>query len=177
MNKQFFKESGVLFLGLLLSCLLTLAISPLAERIVNIFIVVDYFCAVIIRLVASLLTVMGVFGALSYLLSYKTAEFRASRAVAEFTIATLVQLALSLLFKFSTFISGGVIYLAGIFEHGSYFDDTSKLEYIGIFDYLPAFFIFSALYLLAYVVCGRIGAAKRLKDRELLLSGKNNNNN
>lgn len=170
MKKRFFAEMGFVFIFIFSSCLVNLAVMEIAVKIVDLFVVVDYFTAVIVRLVVSAVTVSGMVGAINYLLSYKRAEFEIGVYSGSFWLATLVQLLLSVLFKFHPFIGGGSFYLAGLLEHGSSFDSSSAVEYIGIIDYLIAFVIFA---LFDYAVCavlGILGARKRKADREALVS-------
>ncbi len=172
MKKRFFAEIGFVFLFIFSACLVNLAVMEMAVRIVNLFIVVDYFCAVIIRLAVSAVAVSGTVGAINYLLSYRKAEFAFGFYSGVFWLSVLIQLLLSILFKFHPFVSGGSFYLAGLLEHGSGFDSSSAVEYIGIIDYLIAFVLLSLLNYAVYSVCGVLGARKRLADREAIMSDK-----
>ena len=75
-----------------------------------------------------------------------------------------------MLFKFHPFIGGGSFYLAGLLEHGSSFDSSAAVEYIGIIDYLISFVIFALFNYTVCVVLGILGARKRKADREALVS-------
>ncbi|MBQ7384192.1 MAG: hypothetical protein IJV72_05315 [Clostridia bacterium] len=172
MKKRLFSESGFVFLFIFSACLVNLAVMALAVKIVNLFVVVDYFTAAVVRLISSVVTVSGTVGAIVYFISYRKAEFEFGLASGAFWIATLLQLLLSVLFKFYPFIGGGSLYLAGFLEHGRYFDSLSSVEYIGIIDYLLAFVILALFNFAVYLLCGKLGAHKRLYDREKLLSEK-----
>ncbi len=174
MKKQFLKETGSMFLCIFAACLVNLAAMSLAVKIVNLFVEVDYFMAVIIRLIVSFVVVSGIIGAVTYLLSYKLAEFNAKSSLCTFSLAIVLQLLLCILLKFYPFIGGGTVYLAGIFESGAAFTSASYIEYIGFIDYLLAFVIFSAGYLVTLLICGKIGEKKRIRDREELLSNNQN---
>ena len=75
MKKRFFAEMGFVFLFIFSSCLVNLAVMEIVVKVVDLFVVVDYFTAVILRLVVSAVTVSGMVGAINYLLAYKKAEF------------------------------------------------------------------------------------------------------
>lgn len=171
MKNKFFVGSGVVFLCLFSATLLNLPIMALVLKAVDLFVEVDFFAEAIIRLVVSVMTVAGISGAVCYLVAYRSALFNTSLFLGNFSIAALVQLAISLLLKFATFIAGGTLYLAGLFEHGTGFTANEDIEFIGLIDYLLAFIILSLITVLTSIICGKIGAKKRLKDREELISG------
>ncbi len=171
MKNKFFVGSGAVFLCLFSATLLNLPIMALIIKAIDLFVEVDFFAEAIIRLFVSVLTVSGISGAVCYLVAYRSASFNASLFLGNFSISVLIQLAFSLLLKFAKFIAGGTLYLAGLFEHGRGFTATEDIEFIGLIDYLLAFFILSLITALTSIVCGKIGAKKRLKDREDLLSG------
>lgn len=173
MKKQLFKESGAMFLALFLPCLINLLVMDMAVRFADMIVEIDYFSAVVIRLVVSVIVVAGAIGAITYMLSYHTAEFNTKGSLLRLSLATVLQLALCLLLKFHPSVGGGVVYLAGIFEHGTGFSSGSDIVYIGIIDYLLAFFVISAVYFLTLVICGRMGVRVRLHRREDLTTKKN----
>lgn len=174
MKKQFFSMCGVVFLCIFGACLLNLVVMALVLKILNLFIVVEPFTEVVVRLVVSLLCVAGVPSAVAYLVSYRMARFDVKNALATFCAASVFQLLLALLLKFHPFISGGVLYLAGIFESGSSFANGADVEYVGIIDYLLAYAVCFVVGLLSYLVFGKLGTVKRLKDREELINQPKN---
>lgn len=169
MKKQFFSMSGVVFLCIFGACLLNLAVMSIVLKIANILVVISPFAEVVIRLAVSLIMVAGIPSAVAYLVSYKMAKFDTKNACGTFCVASLFQLLLALLLKFHPFISGGVLYLAGIFESGSSFANGADIEYIGIIDYLLAYVICFAFGLACYLVFGKLGMKKRIADREELM--------
>ena len=173
MKKQLLKETGTMFLCIFLPCLINLLIMNMAVRAADMLVEIDYFAAVVIRLVVSVLVVAGAMGAITYMLSYHTAEFDAKRSLLTFSLATVFQLLLCVMLKFHPFVGGGAIYLAGIFEHGADFSSGIDIVYIGLIDYLLAFFALSAIYLLTIMLCGRIGVRTRLRRREALMAENN----
>lgn len=172
MKKTFFIDSGIQFLYIFSACILNLLISGILLKMVDTFVLLDYSVLCIIRMAVSAIAVASILGALTYLLSYRKASFSAGYFTGTFFAGAALQLAISLLFKFRAFISGGVMYLAGIFEHGTALS-AEGWEYVGIIDYLLAFLIFTAVYYVTCVVCGKVAVKKRLRDRAELI-GENN---
>ena len=172
MKKNFLIDSGIMFIYIFSACISNLLIAGVTLKIIDAFVLLEYFALSTLKMAVSGIAVAGILGALTYLLSYRKASFSTGYFSAPFFAGTAVQLALSILFKFRTFISGGVMYLAGIFEHGS--DIYAEgWEYVGIIDYLLAFLIFTAVYYLNCIICGKIAVKKRLRDRAELI-GENN---
>ena len=172
MKKNFLIDSGIIFLYIFSACILNMLVSGLVIKIIDAFVLLEYFALNIAKMAVSGIVVAAILGALTYLLAYRKASFFARYFSATFFAGTAVQLALSILFKFRTFISGGVMYLAGIFEHGS--DIYAEgWEYVGIIDYLLAFFIFTAVYCLTCIICGKVAVKKRLRDRAELIGDNN----
>ena len=172
MKKTFFIDSGIQFLYIFSACILNLLISGILLKMVDTFVLLDYSVLCIIRMAVSAIAVAGILGALTYLLSYRKSSFSAGYFTGTFFAGAALQLAISLLFKFRAFRSGGVMYLAGIFEHGTALS-AEGWEYVGIIDYLLAFLIFTAVYYVTCVVCGKVAVKKRLRDRAELI-GENN---
>lgn len=172
MKKNFLIDSGIMFLYIFSACVLNLLIAGVTLKIIDAFVLLEYFALSTVKMAVSGLAVAGILGALTYLLAYRKASFSAGYFTGTFFAGAAVQLLLSVLFKFRTFISGGVMYLAGIFEHGTALS-AEGWEYVGIIDYLLAFLIFTAVYYVVCVVCGKVAVKNRLRDRAELI-GENN---
>lgn len=172
MKKTFFIDSGIMFLYIFSACILNLLIAGITLKIIDAFVLLEYFAISTVKMAVSGIAVAGILGALTYLLAYRKASFSAGYFTGTFFAGAALQLAISVLFKFRTFISGGVMYLAGIFEHGTALS-AEGWEYVGIIDYLLAFFIFTAVYYVVCVVCGKVAVKNRLRDRAELI-GENN---
>ena len=173
MKNKIFIGSGVMLLSIILACLLNVVAMWFVLKVVDLFVEVEFFGRIILSLVVSVIVISGLLGAVRYLVAYRSAEFDLSGFSLSYLFATLMQLVISLLLKFAPAVSGGTVYLAGIFEHGSQFSSVSDIEYIGLLDYVPAFFIFSVVIYAVNVACGVIGKKKRLKDRADTLSSEN----
>ena len=172
MKKTFFIDSGIMFLYIFSACILNLLIAGITLKIIDAFVLLEYFAISTVKMAVSGIAVAGILGALTYLLAYRKASFSAGYFTGTFFAGAALQLAISVLFKFRTFISGGVMYLADIFEHGTALS-AEGWEYVGIIDYLLAFFIFTAVYYVVCVVCGKVAVKNRLRDRAELI-GENN---
>lgn len=170
MKKTFFIDSGIMFLYIFSACILNLLIAGITLKIIDAFVLLEYFAISTVKMAVSGIAVAGILGALTYLLAYRKASFSAGYFTGTFFAGAALQLAISVLFKFRTFISGGVMYLAGIFEHGTALS-AEGWEYVGIIDYLLAFLVFTAVYYLTCIICGKVAVKKRLRDREELIGG------
>lgn len=173
MKNKIFTGSGVMLLSILFSCLLNIVVLWFVLKVVDLFVEVEFFGRIIMSIVVSTLVISGLLGAIRYLVAYRTAAFDLAGFSISYLFATLIQFAIAFLLKFAPAVAGGTVYLAGIFEHGSQFSNVSDIEYIGLLDYIPAFFILSAVVYVINVACGYIGKNKRLKDRAEILSSNN----
>ncbi len=170
MKKRFWFGVLVWLAALLGGCLVNLLVCAMAVKIVNLFIVVGFFEAAIIRTVASFVTLCGVVGALTYFESFKAADFSPWSTVAELATAGAGQLILSIPLMFYPFIAGGTRYLAGLIDMGERFDGADMIKEIYLWAYLASFVIYLAAELGCAVICGIMGKRKRLKQRSEILT-------
>lgn len=168
MKKQITTNAIGYLVCVLVACLLNLAVSALLVKIVNLFIVVEYFEAAVVRLISGFLTCGAVLGAMSFRQSYKSVEFRPMPLLASLALAGVAHLLLCLLFMFHPFISGGVRELAGVLALGDGFDGADMIEEIYLWTYLGAFWIDFAVQTAVVLICGCLGKRTRLKGRESL---------
>ena len=167
MKKNFLIDSGIIFFYLFAACLMNMFVTSIAIKIIDAFVFLEYFPLSIVKMALSLIIVSGILGTVIYLLSYRKAEFSAGGFTARFCVGAAAQLALSVIFGFHAFISGGVKYLAGVLEHGADLA-ADNWEFVGIFDYLIAFAVFAVVYLVVALICGKVAVKNRLRDREEL---------
>lgn len=168
MKKQITTNALGYLICMVAACLLNLAVSALLVRIVNLFVVVDYFSAAIIRIISGFLSCGAVLGAMTFRFGYKSVEFRPLLLLASLTLAALGHLALCLLFMFHPFISGGVRELAGVLAMGDAFDGADMIGEIYLWTYLGAFWIDFAVQAVVALVCTYLGKQMRLKGRETI---------
>ena len=173
MKKQITTNAIGYLVCMLVACLLNLAVSSLLVKIVNLFIVVEYFEAAIVRLISGFLTCGAVLGAMSFRQSYKSLEFRPMSLVASLALAGVAHLLLCLLFMFHPFVAGGVRSLAGVLALGDGFDGADMLDEIYLWTYLGAFLIDLGVRTAVTLTCGYLGKRTRLKGRQTLRGYEN----
>jgi hypothetical protein len=170
MKKQIFANSLIYFVCIIAACLINLAVSALVLKILNAFIVVDYFVSSIINAVISFVVVSGIIGAVMFYEGYKAAEFNVGLTAASFSLSGVYHLIISLVLMFYPFIAGGTRYLAGLMSLWDSFDGIEAVADIYLWAYLVAFVIYFAVQLGVALCCGVWGKNKRLKNREELLA-------
>ena len=168
MKKQFLINSLIYFIAIIGACLVNLAASSLVMKIVNLFVVVDYYIGAIICTVVAFIIVCGVLGALSFFESFKSVEFAPMKLLVTITIAGVFHLAVSTLLGFHPFIAGGTRYLAGLISMGEKFDSATNVADIYLWEYLLAFAIYLLLNIIAVELGGFWGKRFRIKNRESL---------
>ncbi len=173
MKKRFWLGVLLNLVALIGACLVNLLVCSVAIKIVNLFIVVNFFEAAIIRTVMSFVTLCGVIGALTYFEGFKNAEFLPLSTAAELVTAGVGQLVLSVPLMFYPFIAGGTRYLAGLLDMGASFDGSEKIKEIYLWTYLASFVIYLAAELCAAIALGIVGKKMRLKQRREIFAGQN----
>lgn len=168
MKKQFFVNSLVYFVAIFAACLVNVAVSALVLKILNLFIVVDYFIGAICCAIVAFIVVGGVVASLSFFESYKSVEFAPGRILGSVGLAGIYHLAISTLLGFYPFAAGGTRYLAGLISMGNKFDSLDRIVDIYLWEYLLAFGIYLVLEIIAAEVCGYLGKRRRIKIRESL---------
>ena len=168
MKKQIFVNSLIYLVAIICGCLINIPVSALFLRILNLFIVVDYYIGAIFCAVMGFIVVGGVVGALTFFESYKSAEFSPAKVTLSVLLAEVFHLPIATLLGFYPFIAGGTRYLAGLIDMGTHFDSLEMIEDIYLWSYLGAFAIYSALYVVSALVCGYLGRKKRLDIRSSL---------
>ena len=168
MKKQFIYTSLTYLVALIAASLVNLAVCALSVRIVNLFVVVDYFTAAIVKAAVSFFTIGGVLGALSYHDAYRRLEFRPAYISATVAAAGVVHLALSTVMMFHPFIAGGTRYLAGLMDMGSSFNSSDNIKDIYLWTYLGSFAIYLAVEIAVSLVCAYVGRKKRISNRKAI---------
>ncbi len=168
MKKRFFYNSLTYFVAMVGACLVNLLVCSMATKIVNLFVVVDYFTLSIVSAVMSFVTVGGVLGALGYYEGFKTAELSIRLKLGEISLAGVANLLICVPLMFHPFIAGGTRFLAGLIDMGRHFDSPECIPDIYLWTYLFAF----AIYLIAEIaVCiglGVLGKRRRMAQRKSL---------
>ena len=169
MKKQFFVNSLIYFIAIVLACLVNfIGVSSLAVKIVNLFIVVDFYASAIISLIMAFVVVGGVVGAMSYFEAFKSCEFAPVKLLGTLSLAGVLHLAISTLMGFHPFVAGGTKYLAGLISMGEKFDSAESTLDIYLWEYLAAFAIYFVFEIIVTEVCAYIGKRKRKEQMEFL---------
>lgn len=173
MKKQFIVNSVTYLICMVAACLLNLAVSALAVKIVNALILPEFYVLAIVRVAVGILTGCIVIGAIFIYEGYKTVSFSFFGVVLPMLLAAVVHFALAFVFKFYPFIAGGTHYLGGLIESGDGFSSFESVEDVRLYAYIAAFWIAKAAEIIIAPVCCFLGKRLRIKNRETIV-GYNN---
>lgn len=163
----------IYFVYIFAACLCSLAIEALGIRILTRLVVLNYFQLTLIRLIIYCVTTFLLIFIFAFFEGYKEAYFHLPTTIIPAVLALVPQFLFSLLFRFSSFISGGVIFASGLIKYGTSISDTEQLSATGYRTVIPVFVLFGVIYCII-ITCGKLlGKTKRLSDREKL-TGKIN---
>ena len=168
MKKQTLTNAVVYLVCFVVACILNLAVSWLLLTITDSIIVLDYFGESIIRIFSGFLTGGVIIGAVVARESFKSIEVHPFFLAASMGLAGAAHLLLCLVLMFYPFIAGGVRDLAGVIGMGSGFSSESDIESIYLWQYLLAFCIDLVYKIGVAILCGYLGKAKRLSNRETI---------
>ena len=168
MKKQTLYSSITYLIGVVIACLVNLLVSYVMVKIVNLFVVVDYFTAAVVNVVVAFIVVPFIAAAIFYYECYKSAEFNPWHICGAVALGGVAHLGLSMLLMFYPFIAGGTRYLALIINFGNNFSSSKDVEQIYLWAYLASFFIYLTVQLCASLIMGYIARNTRLKIREQL---------
>ena len=160
---------------MLLSCLIIMCAEILAIKIINLFVVTDYYSLCITRAVIYTLGVNALLAIISYREGYRTASFPILQTVISGIIASLLHFIFALLFSFEAFCAGGVKFITALVRFGSKLNSNTFMGELDRFDFIPFFFINAAIYIAIIIVFGKLGESQRLYDREELTSTSSDN--
>ena len=169
MKKQFLAGSLIYFIAIVSACLVNfIGVSSLVVKIVNLFIVVDFFTSAIISAAVAFVVVGGVVGALADFEAFKSREFAPVKLLGTVTLAGVFHLAVSTILGFHPFIAGGTKYLAGLISMGEKFDSAERASDIYLWEYLAVFAIYLVFEIIAVEVGAYFGKRQREKQMESL---------
>ena len=169
MKKQTLYSAITYLIGVVVACLVNLLVSYITVKIVNLFIVVDYFASAVVNVVVAFIVVPFITGVIFYYESYKSAEFNPWHICGAVALGGVAHLGLSMLLMFYPFIAGGTRYLALIINFGNKFSSIEDVEQIYLWAYLISFFIYLVVQMCVSLMMGYIAKNKRLKIREELM--------
>lgn len=157
---------------MIISCLVIMFAEMLAIKIVNLFVVTQYFELCVIRTVIYTVGVCTLLAIISYREGYRAASFSIIETAISGAIASLIHFVFALLFSFEAFCAGGVRFITALVRFGSSLNSNTFMGTLSRVDFVPFFFINSFIYVALMIAFGKLGQHKRLADREELL-GKN----
>ena len=154
---------------MLISCVIVMCAEILAVKIVNLFVVTEYFSLTVIRALLYTVGVNALLAVISYREGYKTAYFSIPETLISGAIATLLHLVFALLFNFEAFSAGGVRSITALIRFGSDLNSNALTSSLTRLDFIPFFLLNSLVYIGTIIGFGKLGQYKRLADREELL--------
>lgn len=176
MNK---KNNDWLILGVLYAVLLTITavcsylVSDLIMRALNtVAVLAETHAASLIRLALTVVLSGVLLAAVTYWEGHHFATFDKQAVFPAVGAALGAHLLPALLFGFSPWASGGVIYLAGWIKYGSDYTSESSMatKDVSVLIFLGAYVIFAAWYALCMIFPQYYGAVRRLAEREELFA-------
>ena len=165
MKKHFWISALIALVTMVVSSLLNLAVSALAFKILDLFIVVDYYAAAIVKTVIAFVVFCGVIGSIHFYEGYKRVEFSPVHICGTVAVGGVAHLVLSVLLVFHPMIAGGTRFLAGLIDMGRGFNSEVQVENIYLWTYLISFAIYLAAQIISSVACGYFGKRYRLYNR------------
>ena len=154
---------------MLISCVIVMCAEILAVKIVNLFVVTEYFSLTVIRALLYTVGVNALLAVISYREGYKTAYFSIPETLISGAIATLLHLVFALLSNFEAFSAGGVRSITALIRFGSDLNSNALTSSLTRLDFIPFFLLNSLVYIGIMIGFGKLGQYKRLADREELL--------
>jgi hypothetical protein len=151
---------------MLISCLVVMFAEMLAVKVVNLFVVTNYFELCIIRAVIYTLGVNALLAVIAFYEGYRDAKAHPVSVAASGVIATLIHSLFALLFNFEAFCAGGVRSIAALVKFGKAIDSELFIGTLTKRDLVIFFFINSAIYISVMIVANIFGARYRQKERQ-----------
>ena len=158
------------FLYLLAACFAASLFGFLAVWGVNLFVEVSFAVKAAVRGVILAGGTMAVCGFLAYRDGYRYAAFSLKDSLLSAGIAAVAHFGLGLATRFAPLFFGATRYLSGLFAFGGYFEaERIKRIPLGTLALMGA--ILALAYVGVFVLCGKLGCAHRLRDREETVTG------
>ncbi len=151
---------------MLVSCVAVMFAEMLAVKIVDLFIVVDYFWLCVIRAVIYTLCVNALLAAISFYEGFRSAEAAPAATAISAAFASVLHCIFALLFSFDHFCAGGVRSIAILVKFGTEINSPLFDGTLSRFEIIPFFFINSAVYIAVMVAANALGAKKRRLQRQ-----------
>ena len=144
--------SGLYFLYLFASCVLTMLVEALLIFFVDKIIVLAYFPATVIRIVIYTVGVPAIIAVLGYFEGYKDMKYSIGEVIVPYIPAAVLHLLFAMLFKFQGFVSGSVRFTAGLIANGADITYDSLLNVTPYWMFLAVFAAYEVLYCLVFLL-------------------------
>lgn len=149
-----------------ISCVVIMLAEILTVKVVNLFIVTEYYELTVLRAVVYTVGVNAVLGIIAYKEGYRAARYPIGEVIVSGLLASLLHALISLIFHFQAFCSGGVRFLTALLHYGKGLTVNTLMDELDALDILPVFAVNSLIYIAIMIVLGKLGEYKRLADRE-----------
>ena len=151
---------------MILSCVIIMVAEILAIKIINLFVVTDYLSLCIIRTVIYFVGVNAILAIVAYKEGHKAAFFSIPATLISGVIAAVIHLIFALLFNFEAFAAGGVKFMTALIKFGSALNSNTFMGTLDRLDFIPFFALNSLIYIGVMILFGKLGAYRRLCDRQ-----------
>ncbi len=153
---------------MLISCIVAMFAEILTVKIFNLFIVTEYHLLTVIRAVVYTVGVSAILAAISYREGYRAAKFSILGTAITAALGSVVHFLFAFLFNFEGFCAGGVRFVTALIKYGRNLNSNTLMDSLSRVDFIPFFFMVSALYIAVMIVFGKLGEYMRLADRQEL---------
>ena len=164
--------SGLYFLYLFASCVLTMLVEALLIFFIDKIIVLEYFPATVIRIVIYTVGVPAIIAVLGYFEGYKDMKYSIGEVIVPYIPAAVLHLLFAMLFKFQGFVSGSVRFTAGLIANGADITYDSLLNVTPYWIFLAVFAAYEVLYCLVFLLAKYFGVQKHIIFRGELRKGE-----
>ena len=149
-----------------IACVVIMLAEILTVKVVNLFIVTEYYELTVLRAVVYTVGVNAVLGAIAYKEGYRMARYPIVETIISGLLASLLHALVSLIFHFQAFCAGGVRFITALLHYGKDLTVNTLMDELGALDFLPVFAVNSLIYIAIMIALGKLGEYKRLADRE-----------
>lgn len=158
------------FLYLLVACVAASLFGFLAVWGVNLFAEVSFAVKAAVRGAILAGGATAVCGFLAYRDGYRYAAFSLKDSLLSAGIAAAVHFGLGLATRFAPLFFGAPRYLSGLFAFGGYFE-AERIKRIPFGTLAVVGAILALVYVGVFILFGKLGCARRLRDREETVTG------
>ena len=153
---------------MLLSCIIIMFAEILISGVLGTMWVLKPLTLCRIRAVIYTVGVTALLGIMGFREGYRAASFSVGTTIISGALASVAHLIFALFFSFEAFSAGGAKFITQIVKFGNKLNMKSFKNELDLFDPVPFFLALAALYIVAMIVCGKLGAHARRRSRKAL---------